>query len=99
MDDVIFEEFKGTGNMEVHLDRKLSEKRIFPAIDINKSGTRREDLLLSKKELETVYAIRKAMNNLPVADVTEHIIQEMVKTKSNAEFIEKMDMFLSRYKN
>ena len=66
MDDVIFEEFKGTGNMEVHLDRKLSEKRIFPAIDINKSGTRREDLLLSKKELETVYAIRKAMNNLPV---------------------------------
>ncbi len=99
MDDVIFEEFKGTGNMEVHLDRKLSEKRIFPAIDINKSGTRREDLLLSKKELETVYAIRKAMNNLPVADVTEHIIQEMVKTKSNAEFLNKMDMFLSRYKN
>ena len=98
MDDVIFEEFKGTGNMEVHLDRKLSEKRIFPAIDINKSGTRREDLLLSKKELETVYAIRKAMNNLPVADVTEHIIQEMVKTKSNSEFLNKMDMFLSRYK-
>ena len=99
MDDVIFEEFKGTGNMEVHLDRKLSEKRIFPAIDINKSGTRREDLLLSKKELETVYAIRKAMNNLPVADVTEHIIQEMVKTKTNDEFLNKMDMFLSRYKN
>ena len=99
MDDVIFEEFKGTGNMEVHLDRKLSEKRIFPAIDINKSGTRREDLLLSKKELETVYAIRKAMNNLPVADVTEHIIQEMVKTKSNTEFLDKMDLFLSRYKN
>ena len=98
MDDVIFEEFKGTGNMEVHLDRKLSEKRIFPAIDINKSGTRREDLLLSKKELETVYAIRKAMNNLPVADVTEHIISEMVKTKTNDEFLDKMDMFLSRYK-
>ena len=98
MDDVIFEEFKGTGNMEVHLDRKLSEKRIFPAIDINKSGTRREDLLLSKKELETVYAIRKAMNNLPVADVTEHIISEMVKTKTNDEFIDKMDLFLGRYK-
>ena len=96
MDDVIFEEFKGTGNMEVHLDRKLSEKRIFPALDINKSGTRREDLLLSKKELETVYAIRKAMNNLPVADVTEHIISQMVKTKTNSEFIDKMDMFLSR---
>ena len=98
MDDVIFEEFKGTGNMEVHLDRKLSEKRIFPAIDINKSGTRREDLLLSKKELETTYAIRKALNNLPVADVTEHIISEMVKTKTNDEFLDKMDMFLSRYK-
>ena len=98
MDDVIFEEFKGTGNMEVHLDRKLSEKRIFPAIDINKSGTRREDLLLSKKELETVYAIRKAMNNLPVADVTEHIIDQMTKSKNNDEFLDKMDMFLSRYK-
>ena len=98
MDDVIFEEFKGTGNMEVHLDRKLSEKRIFPAIDINKSGTRREDLLLSKKELETVYAIRKAMNNLPVADVTERIIDEMTKSKNNAEFIDRMSMFLSRYK-
>ena len=66
MDDVIFEEFKGTGNMEVHLDRKLSEKRIFPAIDINKSGTRREDLLLTKPEMETVFALRKALNNLPV---------------------------------
>ena len=74
MDDVIFEEFKGTGNMEVHLDRKLSEKRIFPAIDINKSGTRREDLLLTKPEMETVFALRKALNNLPVADVTEQII-------------------------
>lgn len=98
MDDVIFEEFKGTGNMEVHLDRKLSEKRIFPAIDINKSGTRREDLLLSKKELETVYAIRKALNNLPVADVTEHIITEMTKSKNNDEFLDNMDMFLRRYK-
>ena len=98
MDDVIFEEFKGTGNMEVHLDRKLSEKRIFPAIDINKSGTRREDLLLSKKELETVYAIRKAMNSLPVADVTEHIIDEMTKSKNNDEFLDRMDLFLRRYK-
>ena len=99
MDDVIFEEFKGTGNMEVHLDRKLSEKRIFPAIDINKSGTRREDLLLTKKELETVFAIRKAMNNLPVADVTEHIIDEMTKSKNNDEFLDKMDMYLHRYKD
>lgn len=98
MDDVIFEEFKGTGNMEVHLDRKLSEKRIFPAIDINKSGTRREDLLLTPKEMETVYALRKALNNLPVADVTENIISQMVQTKNNAEFIDKIDLYLRRFK-
>ena len=99
MDDVIFEEFKGTGNMEVHLDRKLSEKRIFPAIDINKSGTRREDLLLTKPEMETVFALRKALNNLPVAEVTEQIISQMTQTKTNAEFIEKMDSYLKNYKN
>ena len=87
MDDVIFEEFKGTGNMEVHLDRKLSEKRIFPAIDINKSGTRREDLLLTPKEKETVFALRKAMNSMPVADVTEQVISMMVKTANNQEFL------------
>ena len=98
MDDVIFEEFKGTGNMEVHLDRKLSEKRIFPAIDINKSGTRREDLLLTPKEMETVYALRKALNNLPVADVTENIISQMVQTKNNAEFLDKIDLYLRRFK-
>ena len=98
MDDVIFEEFKGTGNMEVHLDRKLSEKRIFPAIDINKSGTRREDLLLTPKEYETVFALRKALNNLPVADVTEHIISQMVLTKNNNEFLDKIDSYLRRFK-
>lgn len=98
MDDVIFEEFKGTGNMEVHLDRKLSEKRIFPAIDINKSGTRRDDLLLSAKEKETVDALRKALNSLPVADVTEQLISQMVQTKNNEEFLEKMDQFLKNYK-
>ena len=98
MDEVIFEEFKGTGNMEVVLDRKLSEKRIFPAIDINKSGTRREDLLQSKKELETVYAIRKAMNSLPASDVTEQIICQMVETKTNEELIDKMDLYLKRFK-
>ena len=98
MDDVIFEEFKGTGNMEVHLDRKLSEKRIFLAIDINKSGTRREDLLLTPKEMETVYALRKALNNLPVADVTENIISQMVQTKNNAEFLDKIDLYLRRFK-
>ena len=98
MDDVIFEEFKGTGNMEVHLDRKLSEKRIFPAIDINKSGTRREDLLLTPKEKETVFALRKAMNSMPVADVTEQVISMMVKTKNNQEFLENIDDYIRRFK-
>lgn len=94
MDDVIFEEFKGTGNMEVHLDRGLSEKRIFPAIDINKSGTRREELLLNPKEMEVVYALRKAMSTKSVADVTEQLIEEMMATKSNEEFLDKMEDFL-----
>lgn len=98
MDDVIFEEFKGTGNMEVHLDRKLSEKRIFPAIDVNKSGTRREDLLLTPKEKETVFALRKAMNSMPVSEVTEQIISLMVKTKNNQEFLDEIDNFIRRFK-
>ena len=98
MDDVIFEEFKGTGNMEVHLDRTLSEKRIFPAININKSGTRREEKLLSKEELDTVFGLRKAMSSMSVSDVTEHLIDEIMKTKNNAEFIEKMKIFLSNIK-
>ena len=98
MDDVIFEEFKGTGNMEVHLDRKLSERRIFPAIDINKSGTRREDLLLTPKEKDTVFALRKAMNSMPVADVTEEVISQMTQTKNNNEFVDKMDNYLRRFK-
>ena len=98
MDDVIFEEFKGTGNMEVHLDRKLSEKRIFPAIDINKSGTRREELLLEPKELETVFALRKAMSTMSVADVTEELITQMVSTKNNNEFLDKMSYFLKNAK-
>ncbi len=90
MDEVIFEEFKGTGNMEIHLDRKLSEKRIFPAIDINRSGTRREELLLSQKELETIWAIRKAMGNASTQDVTETLIENLVKTKNNNQFIDEM---------
>ncbi len=87
MDDVIFEEFKGTGNMELHLDRKLSEKRIFPAIDINKSGTRREELLLSQKELESVWAIRKAMSNMGTAEVTEILINKLMQTRTNDDFV------------
>ncbi len=88
MDDVIFEEFKGTGNMEIHLDRKLSEKRIFPAIDINKSGTRREDLLMSQDELEAVWKMRRALSNAGVQEVTETIIDYMAHTKSNKDFIQ-----------
>lgn len=86
MDDVIFEEFKGTGNMEVHLDRKMSEKRIFPAIDIYKSGTRREELIMNRAELEAVWSIRKAFSSLQPADVTERIISGLVSTADNAEF-------------
>ena len=94
MDDVIFEEFKGTGNMEVHLDRKLSEKRIFPAIDINKSGTRKEELLLSKDELETIFSLRKAMANMNTQEMTEQIMEQIVTTKNNAEFLERVNIFL-----
>jgi len=87
MDDMIFEEFKGTGNMEIHLDRKLSEKRIFPAIDINKSGTRREELLLNPEELQTIWQLRKALSNFSVADVTERLIDGLLKNKTNEGFI------------
>ena len=94
MDEVIFEEFKGTGNMEVHLDRSLSEKRIFPAIDINKSGTRREEKLLSPEELATIFALRKALSSMPVGEVTEQFINQMLLTKNNEEFIIKMKRIL-----
>ena len=87
MDDMIFEEFKGTGNMELHLDRKLSEKRIFPAINLNKSGTRREDLLMSQEELEAVWTMRRAMANIGTQEVTENIIDQLAHTKNNADFI------------
>lgn len=92
MDDIIFEEFKGTGNMELHLDRKLSEKRIFPSIDIYKSGTRREDLLLTKEELECSTYIRRLMSNqnsnLSNMEIIEKIINIITKTKINKEFVE-----------
>ncbi|MBG0764942.1 MAG: transcription termination factor Rho [Tissierellales bacterium] len=99
MDDVIFEEFKGTGNMEVHLDRKLSEKRVFPAIDINKSGTRREDLLLDQYELQTIWALRKALSSYPIDFVTEKLIDGLATTKTNAEFIQNVDKFMDLPKN
>ena len=94
MDDVIFEEFKGTGNMEVHLDRNLSERRIFPAIDINKSGTRREDLLLSTEEYLTVTALRKSMSRMNTIEMTEKVMALIAETKSNSEFIQKINMML-----
>ena len=88
MDDVVYEEFKGTGNMEMILDRKLQEKRVFPAIDIPKSGTRREDLLLDSDELEAINIIRKAFNGLKPEEAVEKILDMFVKTKNNKEFIE-----------
>ena len=90
MDDVIYEEFKGTGNMEIHLDRKMSEKRIFPAVDIYKSGTRREELLMSQKELEGVWAIRKNLSEGRPDRVTEIIINDLMRTNTNDEFIDLM---------
>lgn len=94
MDEVIFEEFKGTGNMEVVLDRKLSEKRIFPAIDINRSGTRREELLLTPKQLEAVWSVRKAFGQLDTSNVTELIINLLLKTKDNEHMIDSLNLSL-----
>ncbi|NLD19713.1 MAG: transcription termination factor Rho [Clostridiales bacterium] len=88
MDDLIFEEFKGTGNMELHLDRKLSEKRIFPAINLNKSGTRREDLLMNQEELEAIWYMRRALGNRDTQDVTEAILDNLAHTRDNKTFIE-----------
>lgn len=88
MDDVVYEEFKGTGNMELVLDRKLSEKRVFPAIDIVKSGTRREDLLLDKEEQEAVYHMRKAINGMRTDDAVENILNMFTRTKNNREYID-----------
>jgi transcription termination factor Rho len=91
MDEVIFEEFKGTGNMELHLDRKLVEKRTFPAIDINKSGTRKEDLLLPKEVLNRMWILRKLLQPLNTVDAMEFMLDKIDKTKTNGEFIESMN--------
>jgi transcription termination factor Rho len=90
MDDVIFEEFKGTGNMEIHLDRKLVDKRVFPSIDINKSGTRKEELLLSKEELTRVWILRKVLSPLSPVEAMELLLDKMSKTKDNLEFLSSM---------
>ena len=97
MDDMVYEEFKGTGNMEIHLDRKLSERRIFPAVDIYKSGTRRDDLLLSQEELEGVRLIRRVLAGGNPAEVTEQLISMMDKAANNAEFLQRLKDWVSIY--
>jgi transcription termination factor Rho len=87
MDEVIYEEFKGTGNMELHLERKLADKRIFPAIDITRSGTRKEELLLDKEELKRVWILRKVLNDMNPGDAMELLKEKIMKTKTNAEFL------------
>jgi len=90
MDDVIFEEFKGTGNLEIHLDRKLADRRVFPAIDIAKSGTRKEELLLQKPDLNRIWVLRKVLNPLSPPEAMELLLSKMGKTKTNAEFLAAM---------
>ncbi len=87
MDEVIFEEFKATGNMEIHLDRQLVDRRIFPAININKSGTRREELLLDPKELELAYRLRKVLSEMNLVEAVELLKNRLAKTRTNAEFL------------
>jgi len=91
MDEVIFEEFKGTGNMEIQLDRRLSDKRIFPAIDIKKSGTRKEELLLSEAALNRVWILRKLFSTLNTSDSMEFLLEKMQGTKDNKEFLDSMN--------
>src|SRR5437016_7690617 len=90
MDDVIFEEFKGTGNMEIHLERKLVDKRVFPAIDINKSGTRKEELLMPKEELNRVWILRKVLNPLSPVETMELLLDKLSKSQTNAQFLGSM---------
>ena len=91
MDEVIFEEFKGTGNMEIQLDRRLSDKRIFPAIDIKKSGTRKEELLLDEKTMNRVWILRKLFASLNPSDSLEFLLEKMNGTKDNADFLDSMN--------
>ena len=90
MDDVIFEEFKGTGNMEIHLDRRIAEKRVYPAIHINRSGTRREDLLVDPDELQKMWVLRKVVHDMDEIAAVEFLMNKMKDTKTNTEFFESM---------
>ena len=90
MDDVIFEEFKGTGNSEIHLDRRLSDKRLFPAIDLQRSGTRKEELLISKEDLNRIWVMRRVLNPLSPVEQMEVVLERLGKTKTNAEFLASM---------
>jgi len=90
MDDVIFEEFKGTGNMEVILDRKLSDKRVFPAIDIQRSGTRKEELLQAKDDLQRIWVLRRVLNPLSPVEAMELLIDKLTKTRTNGDFLSNM---------
>ena len=90
MDEVIYEEFKGTGNMEVHLDRRIAEKRIYPAININRSGTRREELLMEPDELQKIWILRKVLHSMDELDAMEFMLNKLKSTKTNSEFFESM---------
>src|SRR5690606_9286850 len=92
MDEVIFEEFKGTGNMELHLDRRLVEKRIWPAIDVNRSGTRREELLLDPEELKRIWVLRRVLNDMNPVEAMELLTNRLRRTKTNAEFLMSMNL-------
>jgi transcription termination factor Rho len=91
MDEVIFEEFKGTGNMEINLDRRLSDRRLFPAISIKKSGTRKEELLLTEEELQKIWVLRKVINPMEDTEIIELLIDRMRKTKNNEAFLKSMN--------
>jgi transcription termination factor Rho len=90
MDDVIYEEFKGTGNSEIHLDRRVSEKRVFPAVNINRSGTRREELITSQEELQKIWILRKLLHPMDELASIEFLIDKMKDTKTNADFFDAM---------
>ena len=90
MDEVIYEEFKGTGNMEVHLDRRIAEKRIYPAININRSGTRREELLMEPDELQKIWILRKVLHSMDELDAMEFMLNKLKSTKTNSEFFDSM---------